>query len=237
MHKYFKYGVGLVAGVILAACSHAEESQGELTLLFVQTAKSVAFEGDSLTLQGPGKTTLFFSDRPQRVAGHMETGAFLDSWDEGDDSFASNPPNATLSILDDDAVRNVVVELRTPRWHGDDLTYTVTVIDGEMPTEGGVSSLFIDIIGRPFTPLSYAGMARRRTRRAVVYGGAAMAAASAAKPSTVIVEQPSEEQPSEEQPSEKSTEQKLEELEDMYKKGLIDQDDYDQKKQSLLNAM
>jgi hypothetical protein len=29
------------------------------------------------------------------------------------------------------------------------------------------------IIGRPLTPLSYAGVARRTTRRAVVYGAAA----------------------------------------------------------------
>jgi len=33
------------------------------------------------------------------------------------------------------------------------------------------------VIGRPLTPLSYAGVARRTTRRAVVYGAAAGAAA------------------------------------------------------------
>jgi hypothetical protein len=31
-------------------------------------------------------------------------------------------------------------------------------------------------IGRPLTPMSYAGVARRTTRRAVVYGGAAASA-------------------------------------------------------------
>lgn len=35
-------------------------------------------------------------------------------------------------------------------------------------------------IGRPLTPMSYAGVARRTTRRAVVYGGAATAAAAGA---------------------------------------------------------
>jgi hypothetical protein len=34
-------------------------------------------------------------------------------------------------------------------------------------------------IGRPLTPMSYAGVARRTTRRAIVYGGAAAAAAGA----------------------------------------------------------
>jgi hypothetical protein len=34
------------------------------------------------------------------------------------------------------------------------------------------------IIGRPLTPMSYAGVARRTTRRAVVYGAAAGAVAT-----------------------------------------------------------
>jgi hypothetical protein len=40
-------------------------------------------------------------------------------------------------------------------------------------------------IGRPLTPLSYAGVARRTTRRAVAYGAAAGAAAAAAAPRCV----------------------------------------------------
>nr|WP_081851579.1 hypothetical protein [Bradyrhizobium sp. URHD0069] len=45
--------------------------------------------------------------------------------------------------------------------------------------EGIVSSAEARI-GRPLTPMSYAGVARRTTRRAVVYGGAATAAAAGA---------------------------------------------------------
>ena len=33
--------------------------------------------------------------------------------------------------------------------------------------------MFIDIIGMPFTPLSFAGVARRTARRAYCYGAAA----------------------------------------------------------------
>jgi hypothetical protein len=47
------------------------------------------------------------------------------------------------------------------------------------------------VIGRPATPLSYAGVARRTTRRAVTYGAAAGAAAAAAPvvvvPAPVVV--------------------------------------------------
>jgi hypothetical protein len=38
-------------------------------------------------------------------------------------------------------------------------------LDGEMPAEGGPSALFIDVIGRPATPVSAAGMHRRTRRR------------------------------------------------------------------------
>ena len=44
----------------------------------------------------------------------------------------------------------------------------------------GVFSVAEARVGRPLTPMSYAGVARRTSRRAVVYGGAAAAAAAGA---------------------------------------------------------
>ena len=67
-----------------------------------------------LTLQGVGGTTLFFSDRPERVAGNMTTAAFIPFWSKGKDSFLSNPPNADLSILEGSELRQVVVVLEQP---------------------------------------------------------------------------------------------------------------------------
>ena len=52
---------------------------------------------------------------------------------------------------------------------GDNLTYTVKVVQGDMPATGSDVSVFIDIIGMPMTPLSYAGVARRSYRRAYFY--------------------------------------------------------------------
>ena len=40
------------------------------------------------------------------------------------------------------------------------------VLQGEMPAKGSDVSVFIDIIGMPMTPLSFAGVARRSYRRA-----------------------------------------------------------------------
>jgi hypothetical protein len=43
------------------------------------------------------------------------------------------------------------------------------VLQGEMPAKGADVSVFIDVIGMPLTPMSYAGVARRTYRRAVIW--------------------------------------------------------------------
>ena len=137
----------------------------EIEALFVQTSHGMSYEDGRLTLQTLAPTTLFFSDRPDRVTGHISSEEFVDSWDKGPDSFESNPPNAVLSIFHPDSVSDIVVELIDPVLSGHDLTYDVVILDGEMPADGGPSALFIDVIGRPASPVSAAGMHRRTRRR------------------------------------------------------------------------
>ena len=137
----------------------------EIEALFVQSAAGMAYENGRLTLNGVAPTTLMFSDRPQRVTGHIPTEEFLDAWGDGDDSFADDPPNAVLSIFSEDEVNDVVIVLRDPALEADRFSYQVDILDGEMPASGGASSLFIDVIGRPLTPLSIAGVHRRGRRR------------------------------------------------------------------------
>ena len=139
--------------------------------LFVQTAKGMAFDADQnrLTLNGVSPVTLFFSDRPERIAGNMTTERFVPFWSEGKDSFLSDPPNADISIFEDGTLRQTVVELRDPVLEGEALHYTVTILDGDMPVLGENASLFIDVIGMPLTPVSFAGVRRREFRRAALY--------------------------------------------------------------------
>jgi hypothetical protein len=137
----------------------------EIEALFVQTSHGMSFENGKLTLHTLAPTTLFFSDRPDRVTGHITSQEFVESWDKGPDSFESNPPNAVLSIFHPDMVSDIVVELLDPELSGADLTYDVVILDGEMPPSGGPSALFIDVIGRPASPVSAAGMHRRDRRR------------------------------------------------------------------------
>ena len=155
-----------------AAAEHHQKGHKDADapqFLFVQTAEGMTFADGRLTLKDVSPITVLFSDRPDRLAGHMTTANFVPFWDEGDNSFASDPPNANLSLLDGKTMRNVVVELRSPRLTGRDLSYQVSVLEGEMPASGGAASLFIDIIGMPLTPVSFAGANRRMWRRAAIY--------------------------------------------------------------------
>ena len=52
--------------------------------------------------------------------------------------------------------------------------------EGTSPTHPGLTTSAEARIGRPLTPMSYAGVARRTTRRAVYATGAAAAAGAAA---------------------------------------------------------
>ena len=141
--------------------------------LFVTNAHSASLQGQALTLAGVSPTSIVFADRPVRAAGHLPTEALLEEWTTGD--FAKDAPNATVSVLSKDGLsaHDVVVELRTPHLEGDRLTFDVRVLEGDLAGADGPAAVFIDIIGMPLTPLSFAGVARRSARRAYWYGAAA----------------------------------------------------------------
>jgi len=145
----------------------SEEHLEEIESLFVQTAHGLTSRGNTITLKGVSPSTLYFADRPQREVGHMSSRHFVDVWGEGDNSFADDPPNAVLSYLgaSGSLPEDTVVVLSEPQLEGNDLRYSVEVLDGTLPSETGPISLFIDPFGRPLSPVSLAGMNRRERRR------------------------------------------------------------------------
>ena len=147
---------------VLAEQLETEES------MFVQTAQGIESTEETLTLRGITPSTLYFSDRPKRVVGHMATTDFVDLWGIGDNSFESDPPNAVLSFLEPgaDVPDDVVVVLKEPNLDGGgELTYSIEVLDGTVPEYAGPVTLFIDPFGRPLSPVSVCGVRRRERRR------------------------------------------------------------------------
>lgn len=143
--------------------------------LIVLNARTATLKGNELVLMGVAPNSIIFADRPVRAAGHDLTANVVEYWGAGSDSFGSNPPNATVSVFsrDGSSVRDAVVVLKSPKLTGDQLTFAVDVLEGDLGNADGAASVFIDIIGMPWTPMSFAGVARRNAYRAAWYARAA----------------------------------------------------------------
>ena len=160
----------LVTMILLAALvspAHAEEEACDM--LFVQDAKAMTFDGSQLTLKEADPNIIFFCDRPVRTAGHMTRDAFMKLVSEGENSFADNPPNAAVSIIDANGeVTEAVLTLsKKPLVSGNNMVFPIKVIEGDLPKAGETTIMFIDPIGRPMSPTSVAGVHRRHRRRAL----------------------------------------------------------------------
>lgn len=115
--------------------------------LFVQTAKSLVSDGRTVTLNDMSPRTIAFSDRPERLSGMMSNEKFVSYWNKGADSFKSDPPNGTVTLVDAKGKSQVyVVELTNPvAKNNTSLTWTIKSLDGRtIPSTGVDVSLFID---------------------------------------------------------------------------------------------
>ncbi|TSD83258.1 hypothetical protein FFK22_038690 [Mycobacterium sp. KBS0706] len=140
-------------GLQLAAAGNASADEPKPMLMFVQIADDLKVDTAAKTLRlvNVGQQTLYFSDRPVRLAGHLKMADYLNEWTRkaGKDNFGNDPPNATLSVYEPGQADNMlaVVEITDPRVEGADLVYGYRLIDGKLPEGGGATSLFIDWIG------------------------------------------------------------------------------------------
>ncbi len=142
-----------------------EENPDDVEFLLVQNADGMTLSDGQLRLKNIAPTTLYFSDRPDRIVGRVTTQKYVDHWSVGDNNFKLNPPNAVISVLLGEEAEDITVVLTEPKLERADLVFNVEVLDGSTSINGGAVALFIDVIGRPLTPLSVAGVARRTTRR------------------------------------------------------------------------
>ena len=107
------WGAVAAATTGTAAAATTEAAEETIEWLFVQNAQSVTLQGGVLTLEGVSPTTIFFSDRPERMAAQGLTSEFVTFWTTGggSDNFKKDPPNATLSLVSENTMDDVVLTL------------------------------------------------------------------------------------------------------------------------------
>ena len=135
--------------------------------MIVINAQGAKIANQKLVLEGVAPNAIVFADRPVRAAGHALTAQLLEEWsDSAADSFAKNPPNATISAMNKEKgkVSDAVVVLKSPKLEGDRLTFDIAVLEGDIGKADGPATLFIDIIDLR--------VARRTAHRSAWYAGA-----------------------------------------------------------------
>jgi hypothetical protein len=138
---------------LTAATTPAAKAEPKPQLMFVQTSQTMTSDPATKTIRlvNVNPQSLYFADRPVRLAGHINMADYMKEWTSkaGKDNFGKDPPNATLSVFEAGKPDSTltVVEISNPKMVGKDLVYSYKVIDGKVPRTGGETAIFIDWIG------------------------------------------------------------------------------------------
>ena len=143
--------IGALLVLYPAAKLATAQPKAQPSLLFVQMAQKIDYKKTDatngvMTLYDVPSQTMFFTDRPNRTVGNVPTSAFVNKWtaDKGPNGFATNPPNAAVTVFQSDGAKTAIVELRNPRLDGNKLSYDVKVLQGISSTQPAEGVLFID---------------------------------------------------------------------------------------------
>lgn len=129
-----------------------------INYLFLLEAASGAYDPapdgltGTITLTAPDSNIQWFSDRPERLAGHRPLSTFLDYWDRL--GFAQSAPNAAISLPNGSPEQDTMIfTMGKPRWESStsSLSFVATRLDDVQPgrlqaqaarADGGLPSTF-----------------------------------------------------------------------------------------------
>jgi len=139
-----------------------ESNPDNNSALLVQTAQSVEFVDGHIIMRGVSLSTLYLSNRSQRIVGHIGTQELVDCWRNEHSRFSTKPPAAALSFVNPDpgAVDDVVIRIDSPELTEQELVYSASILEGHLYRLNGPCTLFIDALGRPVSPVSFTASLR-----------------------------------------------------------------------------
>ena len=141
----------LFLALIIVACSTDDNNNvDKAEWLLVHTATE-ATATNSNTLVMPLTNDIFaFTDRPYRDYLYLDGEVYASLWDENEetDNFYTDPPNAVLTWVDGDEVKEVEVVITDADFDGDNIIYTVENSNLTANQSFEDVSLFVDGVGK-----------------------------------------------------------------------------------------
>jgi hypothetical protein len=134
----------------LMACTFAfAEDKPAEEWLFVHTAQEARVINTTTIVIPVTREILAFTDRPYRKHAYMTGEQFASLWAKsGNNGFKTDPPNAVLTWVEGEVVKEAEVVITGASIEGDSITYT---INSQSNTVGRLNtvSLFVDVLGFP----------------------------------------------------------------------------------------
>ena len=127
-----------------ASSSKVAQSSDNLFWLYVIQSEQGHIGDGRIYFEKTGKNLLYFSDRPNRLAGKAPIETLSKKWAHGENNFAENPPNAVLVTSGSHEKSETVIELLDVELEQQRISFRYKVILGELPSSFGENSLFID---------------------------------------------------------------------------------------------
>jgi len=147
MKNILTLATALITGLCLGSSAIAEDAK-PAEWLFVHTADTAEMTSATTLVMPVTRDIFAFTDRPNRMHGYMNAHEFATLWDEGEgDTFKGDPPNAVLTWIEGDDVKEseVVITNATIAHDGRAINYDVKVETGEWPVGQIIgASFFID---------------------------------------------------------------------------------------------
>lgn len=134
----------LMLAVSFSAIAHDKDTTKE-QYFYAMTARQGTYDGETLTLKGV-PLVIYFSDSPYRKVGHIKLDTFMKIWSQASPDLNKNPPNAVLAIDSPTGDVEVVVELKNLKVDGDDVSFNLHILEGDMPESFGYASMLIDYV-------------------------------------------------------------------------------------------
>ena len=137
----------LLISFTLFACSPEQEAKNsEPEWLFVHTADSAQVLNNTTVLMPLSRDIFAFTDRPYRKHMYLNGEQFVSLWSEDSaNSFKTDPPNAVLTWVEGDEIREVKVIITHAKFDSNQITYTIKDIELGLKDLNQVS-LFVDAI-------------------------------------------------------------------------------------------
>ncbi|MEM1130568.1 MAG: hypothetical protein AAGH83_08595 [Pseudomonadota bacterium] len=138
--------VAMASTPALAQDAASARQDSERFFLFLQSGEGLKVTEETITLVNPIGETTWVTNRPERNVGQISNQRFATAWDEGENSFAADPPNAVVTVSGDPPAIVVLTDISVG---SDEISYDYELLSGEFGDKSGPTTILIDPLNGP----------------------------------------------------------------------------------------